>query len=107
MTQPEKKKEDVQKSPKPPMKSGQLSVFKRQKEHKSMKKDTSATVRVEDPKSIESVPKPAEGDTKPKKNLSNKNVTIRFVGMIDNFNEAQRKAIQDMGFGGFLRLQVT
>ena len=27
--------------------------------------------------------------------------------MIDNFNEAQRKAIQDMGCGGFLHLQVT
>ena len=32
---------------------------------------------------------------------------LGFVGMIDSFNEAQRKAIQDMGFGGFLYLQVT
>ncbi|KAJ8436443.1 hypothetical protein Cgig2_030955 [Carnegiea gigantea] len=96
---PEKKKEDVQKSPKPPIKSGQLSVFKHKKEHKSLKKDISATVCVEDPKSLQYVPKPAEGDTKPKK--------IFQTAIIDNFNEAQRKAMRDMGFRGFLHLQTT
>ncbi|KAJ8421611.1 hypothetical protein Cgig2_021853 [Carnegiea gigantea] len=95
--QHEKKKED----------SGQLSVFKHQKEHKFLKKDTNATVRVEDPNSIQSVPKPAEGDTKPKKIFQTRMSPSWFVGMINNFNEVQRKAIRDMGFGGFLHLQVT
>jgi len=31
----------------------------------------------------------------------------RFVVMIENFNEAKRQAIRDMGFRGFLQLQVT
>ncbi|KAJ8435794.1 hypothetical protein Cgig2_024777 [Carnegiea gigantea] len=30
-----------------------------------------------------------------------------FVTMIDNFIEAQRKEMRDMGFGGFAYLQVT
>jgi len=53
------------------------------------------------------VPKPAEGDTKCKKIFQSRMSPSGFVGMIDNFNEAQSKAIQDMGFGGFLHLQVT
>ncbi|KAJ8442154.1 hypothetical protein Cgig2_015495 [Carnegiea gigantea] len=74
-SQPEKK-EDVKKSPKPPVKTAQLSVAKHKKEHKSLKKkqhvQKSATVPVEAPKSVQST-----------------------------------KAIQDIGFGGFLHLQVT
>jgi len=50
------------------------------------------------------VPKPAEGDTKHKKIVQLRMSPLGFVGMIANFNEAQRKAIQDMGFGGFLHL---
>ncbi|KAJ8444132.1 hypothetical protein Cgig2_029907 [Carnegiea gigantea] len=92
--QPKKKKEDVHKSPKP----------HHQKGHKSLKKDTSATIRVEDPKSMQSVPKPAEGDTKPKKIFQTGMSPSGLVCMIDNFNEAQRKAIRDMGFRGFLHL---
>ena len=69
-TQPEKK-EDVQKSPKSPVKSGQFSVIKHKKEQKSLKKKEyvpkSATVPVEGPKSMQYVPKPVKGDTKPKK----------------------------------------
>ncbi|KAJ8444887.1 hypothetical protein Cgig2_015233 [Carnegiea gigantea] len=69
-SQPEKK-EDVQKSPKPLVKSAQLSITKYKKEHKSLKKkqhvQKSAAVPVECPKSVQSVPKPAEGDTKHKK----------------------------------------
>ncbi|KAJ8444137.1 hypothetical protein Cgig2_029912 [Carnegiea gigantea] len=68
--------------------------------------DTSATIRVEDPKSMQSVPKPAEGDTKPKKIFQTRMSPSGLVCMIDNFNEAQRKAIRDMGFRGFLHLQV-
>ncbi|KAJ8429515.1 hypothetical protein Cgig2_026695 [Carnegiea gigantea] len=76
-SQPEKK-EDIQKSPKPPVKS---------------------------PKSMQSEPKPAEGDSK-YKIFQSRISPSRFVSIIANFNEAQRKAIQDMGFGGFLHLQV-
>ena len=70
---PEKKNEDVQKSPKPPIKSAQLSLFKHQTKHKSLKKETSVTVCVEDPKSMQSVPKPTEGDTKPKQIVTPQN----------------------------------
>ncbi|KAJ8423683.1 hypothetical protein Cgig2_027720 [Carnegiea gigantea] len=45
-----KKKEDVQKSTKPPVKRAQLSLCKHQTEHKSLKKDTSATISVKGPK---------------------------------------------------------
>ncbi|KAJ8424544.1 hypothetical protein Cgig2_010844 [Carnegiea gigantea] len=109
-SQPEKK-EDVKKSPKPPIKSAQLSVTKHKKEHKSLKKkqhvQKSAAVPVEGPKSIQSVLKPAEGDIKHKKIFQSRLSPSRFVGMIAHFNEAQTKAIQDIGFGGFLHLQVT
>ncbi|KAJ8428128.1 LOW QUALITY PROTEIN: hypothetical protein Cgig2_011492 [Carnegiea gigantea] len=67
----------------------------------------SATVPVEGPKSMQSVLKPAEGDTKHKKIFQSRMSPSGFVGMIDNFNEGKRKAIQDMGFRGFLHLQVT
>ncbi|KAJ8424624.1 hypothetical protein Cgig2_034190 [Carnegiea gigantea] len=109
-SQPEKK-EDVQKSAKPPVKSAQLSVIKYKKEHKSLKKKQhvkkSAVVTIEGPKSVQSVPKPVEGDTKHKKIFQSRMSPSGFIGMIANFNEAQTKAIQDMGFGGFLYLQVT
>ncbi|KAJ8427493.1 hypothetical protein Cgig2_013574 [Carnegiea gigantea] len=84
--QPEKK-EDVQKSPKPPVKSGQLLVIKHKKEQKSLKKNEdvqkSATVPVEGPKSIQYVQKPAEGDTKYKKIFQSKISPLGFVGMIE------------------------
>ena len=64
-------KEDVKKIPKPPVKSAQLSVTEHEKEDKSLKQkqhvQKSAVVPVEGPKSVQSVPKPAEGDTKHKK----------------------------------------
>ncbi|KAJ8446930.1 hypothetical protein Cgig2_016472 [Carnegiea gigantea] len=60
-SQPEKK-EDVKKSPKPPIQIAQLSVTKHKKEHKSLKKkqhvQKSAAVPVKGPKSVQSVPKP-------------------------------------------------
>ena len=56
---------------------------------------------------MQSVPKPVEGDTKHQKIFQSRISPSGFVGMMDNFNEVQRKAIQDMGFGGFLHLQVT
>ncbi|KAJ8423773.1 hypothetical protein Cgig2_034197 [Carnegiea gigantea] len=59
------------------------------------------------PKPVQLVPKPAEGDTKHKKIFQSRMSPSGFVGMIAHFNEAQTKAIQDMGFGGFLHLQVT
>jgi len=46
---PKKKKEGVQKSPKSPVKSAQLLLFKHQTEHKSLKKETSATVMLKTP----------------------------------------------------------
>ena len=46
-------------------------------------------------------------DTKHKKIFQSRMSPSGFVSMIANFNEAQTKAIQDMGFGGFLHLQVT
>ncbi|KAJ8431673.1 hypothetical protein Cgig2_001719 [Carnegiea gigantea] len=105
------RKEDVKKSPKPPVKSPQLSVTKHKKEHKSLKKkqhvQKSAAVLVEGPKSVQSVSKPAEGDTKHKKIFQSRMSPLGFVGMIAHFNEAQTKVIQDMEFGGFLYLQVT
>ena len=94
-TQLEKKKEDVQKSPKPHVKIGQLSVIKHKKEQKCLKKrkdvQKSATVPVEGPKSKQSAPKPAEGGTKPKKIFQTRMSPSVFVSMIDNFNEAQYK----------------
>ena len=66
----------------------------------------SDVVPVEGPKSVQSVPKPAEGGTKHKKIFQLRMSPSGFVGMIAHFNEAQTKAIQDMGFGGFLHLQV-
>ncbi|KAJ8434352.1 hypothetical protein Cgig2_019979 [Carnegiea gigantea] len=107
LAQAEKEKQVVQNSQKTPVKSRRLSVFKYAKEHKSLQKDISATVRVQDPKSMQYVPKPAEVDTKPKKIFQTKISPLGFVAMIDNFNQAQRRAIRDMGFGGFLHLQVT
>ncbi|KAJ8443045.1 hypothetical protein Cgig2_004250 [Carnegiea gigantea] len=98
---------DAQKSPKPPIKSGQLSLFKHQKEHESQKQDTSATVYIQDPKSMQSVPKPTEVDTKPEKIFQIRMSPSGFVAMIDNFDEAYRQVIRDMRFGGFLHLQVT
>ncbi|KAJ8421586.1 hypothetical protein Cgig2_025465 [Carnegiea gigantea] len=74
---------------------------------KKCAKETCATVYVKDPKSMQSVPKPAEGNTKPKKIFQTRMSASGFVGMIDDFDKAQRKVIQDMGFGGFLHLQVT
>ncbi|KAJ8429650.1 hypothetical protein Cgig2_001646 [Carnegiea gigantea] len=111
-SQPEKK-EDVKKSTKPEKKedSAQLSVTKHKKEHKSLKKkqhvQKSAAVPVEGPKSVQSVLKLAERDTKHKKIFQSRMSPSGFIGMIAHFNEAQTKAIQDMGFGGFLHLQVT
>ncbi|KAJ8421877.1 hypothetical protein Cgig2_021416 [Carnegiea gigantea] len=109
-SQPQKK-DDVKKSPKPPVKSAQLSVTKHKKEHKSLKKkqhvQKSVAIPIEGPKSVQSVPKPAEGDTKHKKIFQSRMSLSGFVGMIAHFNEVQTKAIQDMGFGGFLHLQVT
>jgi len=55
---------------------------------------------------MQSVPKPAEGDTKHKKIFQSRMSPSGFVGMIANFNGAQTMAIQDMGFAGFLHLQV-
>ncbi|KAJ8438608.1 hypothetical protein Cgig2_010392 [Carnegiea gigantea] len=102
-------KEDVQKSPKPPVKSARLSVTKHKKEHKSLKKkqhvQKSTVVPVEGPKSVQSVPKPAEGDTKHKKIFQSRMSPSGFIGMIASFNEAQTKAIHDMGLRGFLHLQ--
>ncbi|KAJ8430659.1 hypothetical protein Cgig2_000252 [Carnegiea gigantea] len=96
------KKEDVKKSPKPPVKSAQLSLTKREKEHKSLKKkqhvQKSAAVPVEGSKSMQSVPKPVEGDTKYKKIFQSRMSPSGFVGIIAHFNEAQTKAIQEMGF---------
>ena len=53
-----RKKEDVKKSPKPPVKSAQLSVTKHVQK--------SAVLPIEGPKSVQSVPKPAKGDIKHK-----------------------------------------
>ncbi|KAJ8425720.1 hypothetical protein Cgig2_015868 [Carnegiea gigantea] len=105
------KKEDLKKSPKPPVKIEHLLVTKHKKEDKSPKKkqhiQKSAAIPIEGPKSVQSVPKPAEGDTKHKKIFQSRLSPSGFVGMITHFNEAQTKAIQEMGFGGFLHLQVT
>ena len=53
------------------------------------------------------MPKLAEGDTKYRKIFQTRMSPSGFVSMIDNFNKAQKKAIQDMTFGAFLHLQVT
>ena len=50
--------------------------------------------------------KPAEADTKSKKISQARVPPSGFVAMIENFNETQRHAICDMGFRGFLHLQV-
>ncbi|KAJ8426314.1 hypothetical protein Cgig2_011985 [Carnegiea gigantea] len=77
------KKEDVQKSPKPPVKSGQLSVIKHKKEQKSLKKkehvQKSTVVLIKGPKSVQSVPKSAEGDTKHKKIFQSRMSLSGFV----------------------------
>ncbi|KAJ8432407.1 hypothetical protein Cgig2_013821 [Carnegiea gigantea] len=97
------KKEDVKKSPKPPVK-----ITKHKKEDKSLKKkqhvQKGAAIPVEGPKSV---PKPAEGDTKHKKIFQSRMSPSGFVGMIAHFNETKTKAIQEIRFGGFLHLQVT
>ncbi|KAJ8432099.1 hypothetical protein Cgig2_016372 [Carnegiea gigantea] len=104
-SQPEKK-EDVKKSPKPLVKSAQLSVTKHKKEHKSLKKkqhvQKTTAVPVEGPKF------PAEGDTKHKKIFQSRIPPSGFLGMIAYFNEAQTKAIQDMGFDPYsVTLYIT
>ncbi|KAJ8435147.1 hypothetical protein Cgig2_018975 [Carnegiea gigantea] len=53
------------------------------------------------------VQKPVDIDTKHKKIFNNRKSPAGFVAMIDKFNEAQKQAIRDMSFGGFLELQVT
>ncbi|KAJ8431951.1 hypothetical protein Cgig2_000010 [Carnegiea gigantea] len=67
--QPEKK-EDVQKSPKPPIKK---SLKKKEDVQKSV------AVPVEGPKSMQSVPKPVEGDTKHKKIFQSRMSPSGFV----------------------------
>jgi len=56
---------------------------------------------------MQSVPKPEEANTKSKKIFQTRMSPSRFVAMIEKFNKAQRQAIRDMGFGGFLHLQVN
>ncbi|KAJ8422055.1 hypothetical protein Cgig2_024515 [Carnegiea gigantea] len=70
-----KKKEDVQKSPKPPVKSRHLSKSLKKKEHVQK----SAAVPIEGPKSVQSVPKPAEGDTKHKEIFQSRMSPSGFV----------------------------
>jgi len=50
---------------------------------------------------------PAETDTKYKKIFHTRMSPARFVTVIDKFNDARKQAIWDMGFGSFLKLQVT
>jgi len=50
------------------------------------------------------VQKSAEADTKSKKISQARVPPSGFVAMIENFSEAQRQAIHDMGFVGFLHL---
>ncbi|KAJ8420987.1 hypothetical protein Cgig2_027107 [Carnegiea gigantea] len=69
---------------------GELSVLKHKKQHKSLKQHTSSTVHVQDPKAMQSMPKHAEVDTKPKKIF-----------------QTRIQEIQDIRFGGFLHLQVN
>ncbi|KAJ8434076.1 hypothetical protein Cgig2_007591 [Carnegiea gigantea] len=94
-------REDVKKSPKPPVKIAHLSVTNHKKEDKSLKKkqhvQKSATISIEGPKSVQSVPKPAERDTKHKKIFQSRMSPSGFVGMIAYSNGAQIKAIQEMG----------
>ncbi|KAJ8425283.1 hypothetical protein Cgig2_025824 [Carnegiea gigantea] len=100
------KKEDVKKSSKLPVKSAQLLVTKHKKEDKSLKKkqhvQNSAVIPVEGPNA-----KPAERDTKHNKIFQSRMSSSGCIGIIAHFNEAQTKAIQEMGFEGFLHLQVT
>ncbi|KAJ8436763.1 hypothetical protein Cgig2_021293 [Carnegiea gigantea] len=98
-SQPEK--EDVQKSPKPPVKSGKLSVIKHKKEQKSLKKkeyvQKSAVVPIEGPKSMQSVPKLAEGDTKHKKIFQSRMSPSEKLQKLENegcLDEYSRKAMR-------------
>ncbi|KAJ8426316.1 hypothetical protein Cgig2_011987 [Carnegiea gigantea] len=43
----------------------------------------------------------------PKSPIKHGQLSVLFVAMIENFNEAKRQATCDIGFGGFLQLQVT
>ncbi|KAJ8429059.1 hypothetical protein Cgig2_025048 [Carnegiea gigantea] len=88
--QADKERQAIQKSPKSP---------------KSSKQHANPTICVQDPKYVQSMPKPGEVDTKPKKIFQTKMSPSGFVVMIKNFKEAQRQAICNMGFEGFLHLQ--
>ena len=74
------------------LRCGQLSVIKHKKQQKFLKKkehvQKSADVPVEGPKSVQSVPKLTDGDTKHKKIFQSRMSPSGFVGMIANFNEA-------------------
>ncbi|KAJ8420836.1 hypothetical protein Cgig2_027299 [Carnegiea gigantea] len=53
------------------------------------------------------IPEIAKAGTKPKKIFQTRMSSSWFVALIENFNKAHRQAIHDVGFGGFLHLQVT
>ena len=54
----------VQKIPKSHVKRGQLLVLQHYQQQKSPKQHANTTTRVLDPKSVQSAPKPREGDAK-------------------------------------------
>ncbi|KAJ8435697.1 hypothetical protein Cgig2_027287 [Carnegiea gigantea] len=83
--QADKERKAIQKSPKTPIKCGQLSVLQHQQQHKS-------------PNSTQVLPSVFKTPKWP---------PLGFIAMIEKFSKAQRQAIIDMGFGGFLYLQVN
>ncbi|KAJ8447534.1 hypothetical protein Cgig2_031147 [Carnegiea gigantea] len=80
-----KERQPIQKSPKTPAKHGQLSILQHQQQHKSPKQHASTTIRVQDPKSVQSVPKPGEADTKPIKIFQTRMSPLGFVAVIEKF----------------------
>ncbi|KAJ8423530.1 hypothetical protein Cgig2_030025 [Carnegiea gigantea] len=99
----------IKEGTKPRPKKMQLRVKKCVKSQPEKKENVKKSLKppVQSPKSVQSVPKLVEGDIKYKKIFQSRMSSSGFVRMIAHFNDAQTKSIQDMGFGGFLHLQVT
>ncbi|KAJ8436678.1 hypothetical protein Cgig2_006388 [Carnegiea gigantea] len=74
------------------IKKNMLEQQLKKRQRKSPKQQANTNIGLQDLKLVQKL---VETDTK------------QFVAMIDKFNEAQKQAMRDMGFGGFPELQVT
>ncbi|KAJ8446456.1 hypothetical protein Cgig2_010078 [Carnegiea gigantea] len=91
-----KERKSVQKCPSH-AKRGQLSVVQHDHEKKSPKQQANTSIGVQDLKPVQNL---TETETKHKEIFQSRMSPAGFV--VDKFNKAQKQAIRDMGFRGFL-----